>query len=311
MDAFWIILTGALVASCGALLGSYLLLRRMSLLSDAISHAVLPGIVIAYLLSGSREPLPMLLGATVLGVLTTLAIEWLHRRGGLATDTATGLTFTLLFAIGIILLSAFAGQVDLDQDCVLYGEIAYVPIDRWIHADGTDLGPRAVWIVGTVLALICAFIGLGYKELKLTTFDPMYATTLGIGTAVWHYGLMALVSATTVAAFESVGAILVVALMVAPPATAYLLSRRLSQMLLIAVGAGIASAAGGYMLAAWLDGSVAGAMATVAGALFCVALAIDLWRRQRPTGAANGESLGAEVSAPIAGLPPDHSVAVP
>lgn len=292
MDAFWIILTGALVAVAGSLLGCFLLLRRMSLLSDAISHAVLPGIVIAYLLSGARDPLTMLLGATALGLGTTLAIEWLHRRGGLAADAATGLSYTFLFAIGIILLSALAGQVDLDQDCVLYGEIAYVPLDTWVTATGLDLGPRAVWIIGGVLLLILAFVTLGFKELQLTTFDPLYATTLGLSTAVWHYALMALVSATTVAAFESVGAIVVVALMVAPPATAFVLTRRLGPMLVVAAGAGILSAAGGYALAAALDASVAGAMATVSGVLFILALGLSRWRDQG-AGAGSGAGAGA------------------
>lgn len=292
MDAFWIILTGSLVAVAGSLLGCFLLLRRMSLLSDAISHAVLPGIVIAYLLSGTRDPFTMLIGASALGLATTLAIEWLHRRGGLAADAATGLSYTLLFAIGIILLSALAGQVDLDQDCVLYGEIAYVPLDTWVTATGLDLGPRAVWIIGGVLLLILTFVTLGFKELQLTTFDPLYATTLGLSTAVWHYALMALVSATTVAAFESVGAIVVVALMVAPPATAFVLTRRLWPMLVVAAGAGILSAAGGYALAAALDASVAGAMATVSGVLFILALGVSRWRDQG-AGAGSGAGAGA------------------
>ena len=182
MDAFWIILTGALVALCCGLLGSFLLLRQMAMVGDAISHAVLPGIVIAFLLSGSRDSIPMLAGAAVLGVFATVLIEWLHRVGRMQSDASIGLSYTTLFAIGIILISLFTRQVDLDQDCVLYGEIAYVPLDLWILAGGQSLGPRAVWILGGAFVLILTFVLVGYKGLQLTTFDPAYAATLGIST---------------------------------------------------------------------------------------------------------------------------------
>ncbi len=269
---FYIILTGSLVAiSCG-LLGCFLILRQMAMVGDAISHAVLPGIVAAFLFSGSREPLVVLLGAGSVGLLTTFLIEWLHRRGGLQSDASIGVIFTWLFALGVILISVFAQQIDLDQDCVLYGEIIYVPLDQWVLADGTLLGPRTLWVMGSVLGMILLFIGWGYKELLVTTFDPAYAAAVGISTTLWHYLLMGYVSLTTVAAFESVGAILVVAFLIAPAATAYLLTDQLPKMLALAALAGVLSATGGYYLAAWLDGSVAGAMATVAGLLFALAL---------------------------------------
>ncbi|OKL39538.1 metal ABC transporter permease [Pontibacter flavimaris] len=271
MNAFWIILTGSLVATCCSLLGCYLILRRMAMVGDAISHAVLPGIVIAFLFTGSRESVPMLIGAGLLGVLTTFLIEFFHRYARVQADAAIGVTFTWLFAIGIILISVFAGQVDLDQDCVLYGEIAYVPLDLWITGGGLSLGPRTVWTLAVVTLLIILFIVLGYKELFLTTFDPAYAAAIGISTTVWYYSLMTAVSFTTVASFESVGAILVVALLVAPPATAYLLTDNFKQMLLLSVLAGILASAAGYYLAVWIDGSIAGAIATVTGMEFMLA----------------------------------------
>ncbi|MEX2379241.1 MAG: metal ABC transporter permease, partial [Vicingaceae bacterium] len=154
MEALWIILTGAMIAiSCG-LLGSYLVLRKMAMVGDAISHAVLPGIVLAYLFSASRETLPMLIGAAAIGVLTTVMIELFYKKARLQVDASIGITFTWLFAIGIILISVFAGQVDLDQDCVLYGEIAYVPLDLWISGNGTNLGPRSLWISGGLLVFV-------------------------------------------------------------------------------------------------------------------------------------------------------------
>ncbi|HAA12986.1 MAG TPA: iron ABC transporter [Cytophagales bacterium] len=271
MEAFWIILTGTLVATSCGLLGNYLILRRMAMMGDAISHAVLPGIVLAFFLTGTRDTIAMLIGAGLLGVLTTFIIDFLHKRGKLQADASIGVTFTSLFAIGIILISAFAGQVDLDQDCVLYGEIAYVPIDLWISNGGTILGPRAIWISGGVLILVLLLISLGYKELYLTTFDPSYAGVVGISVGLWQALLMGAVSMTTVASFESVGAILVVAFLIAPPATAYLLTTRFRTMLWLTVGIAFLTSTGGYVLAVAIDGSIAGAMATIAGILFAIA----------------------------------------
>jgi manganese/zinc/iron transport system permease protein len=271
MNAFWIILTGSLVATCCSLLGCYLILRRMAMIGDAISHAVLPGIVIAFLLTGSRDSVPMLIGAGLLGVLTTFLIEFFHKYARVQSDAAIGVTFTWLFAIGIILISVFAGQVDLDQDCVLYGEIAYVPLDLWITEGGLSLGPRTVWTIGIVTILIIAFIIFGYKELFLTAFDPGYAAAIGVSTSLWYYLLMTAVSLTTVASFESVGAILVVALLVAPPATAYLLTDNFKIMLGLSVLLGIIASFAGYYLAVWMDGSIAGAIATITGLEFLLA----------------------------------------
>lgn len=268
MIAFWIIVTGALVAITCGLLGCFLILRKMSMVGDAISHAVLPGIVIAFLLSGSRETLPMLLGAGATGLFATFLIEYFHRRANLQTDAAIGVTFTFLFAVGIILISAFAGKVDLDQDCVLYGEIAYVPIDLWVTPDGTILGPRPIYILSAVLLIVILFIKLGYKELKLTSFDPAFASAIGISTALWHYLLMAAVSLTTVSSFESVGAILVIAFLIGPPATAYLITPDLKQMLAITAGLGLFISFVGYWMAYWLNASIAGSMAVITGLCF-------------------------------------------
>lgn len=234
LNAFWIILTGALVAGSCGLLGTFLVLRRMSLLGDAISHAVLPGIAIAFLLSGSRAVLPMFLGAAAFGLLTTLLIETMHRRLRVQEDAAIGIAFTALFAVGVILISAWAGNVDLDQECVLYGEIAYTPWDVFI-VKGTDMGPRPVWILGFVFLLNLLLISLLFKELKLSSFDPALAAALGFNAALLHYILMGAVSLTTVASFESVGAILVVAMFIVPGASAYLWSDRLKTILVLAV----------------------------------------------------------------------------
>ncbi|UFJ43088.1 metal ABC transporter permease [Brevibacillus humidisoli] len=286
MNSFWVILTGALVASSCGLLGCFLILRRMAMLGDAISHAVLPGIVIAFLWSGSRETLPMLLGAGALGLLTVFLVQLLHQNG-VKSDAAIGVTFTALFSIGVILVSQYTQQVDLDLDCVLYGEIAYVPWDTWEWA-GMDMGPRAVWGLGGVFLLSLLLISLFYKQFKVCAFDPAMAAAVGIPVVLFHYLLMGLVSLTTVASFESVGAILVVAMLVVPAATAYLLTDKLHVMLIYSVIIGIISSVLGYALATWLDSSIAGAITTVTGLLFLLAflfsprygLVVRAWHRR-------------------------------
>ena len=268
MDAFWIIVCGALVASCCGLLGCFLLLRKMAMIGDAISHAVLPGIVIAYLVTQSNASVPMLIGAAIVGMLASVLIEALNKNGKLQMDAAIGVSYTWLFALGIILISAYGGNVDLDQECVLFGDIAYVSFDVWVIEGGGNLGPITAWILGFNLLLIIAFIIVGFKGLQLTSFDPILATSLGISTAFWHYSLMGMVSLTTVFSFESVGAILVVAFLIGPAAIAYLLTNNLKKMLLLSVLAGILASVFGYYLAVWLDASIGGAMATCIGIEF-------------------------------------------
>lgn len=270
MSMGWtIILTGALVAASCGFLGCFLILRRMAMLGDAISHAVLPGIVIAFLVSGSRDSLPMLLGAAALGLICTFLIQSLRSRG-VQNDAAISVTFTFLFAIGIILISLFTRQVDLDLDCVLYGEIAYVPWDT-LSFFGNNIGPKALWGVGIAFLLSLIIVGLFFKEFKIVSFDPQMAAALGIPVLLIHYLLMGLVSITTVASFESVGAILVVAMLTVPAATAYLLTDQLEKMLLISVVTGVLSSFLGYGLALLFDASIAGSMTMAAGILFTLA----------------------------------------
>ncbi len=269
-DAALIILTGSFVALACSLLGTFLVLRKMSMVADAISHAVLPGLVVAYLVSGSRASFPMLIGAAAFGMITTVLIELFQKRFKLQMDASIGVTYTALFAIGVIMISSLTGKIDLDQDCVLYGEIAYVPLDLWITPNGINMGPYTTWIIGIAALLVLAFVLIGYKGLKVTTFDENYAISLGIATSFWQYALMSMVSLTTVVSFEAVGAILVVAFFIIPPATAYLWTDKLKRMLWLSCFFGILSAGLGYSLAVWINGSIAGAMATVAGFFFMI-----------------------------------------
>lgn len=270
MSTFWIIFTGALVAGACSLVGCFLVLRKMAMIGDAISHSVLPGIVIAFLISGTRDSLAMLLGAAVLGLVTVFLIQMFH-QSGVQSDASIGVVFTALFAVGIVLVSLYTRNIDLDLDCVLYGEIAYVPWNT-IEIAGIDIGPKAVWGVGLALLLSAILITAFYKQFKLCSFDPAMAAAVGIPVAFFHYLLMGLVSVTTVASFESVGAILVVGMLVVPPATAYLLTDKLGRMITYSLLIGCFCSIAGYYTAHLLDASIAGCMISVAGVLFVMAL---------------------------------------
>ncbi|WP_421378309.1 metal ABC transporter permease [Bacillus salacetis] len=266
MNDFWIILIGALVACSCSILGCFLVLRKMSMVGDAISHSVLPGIVLAFLLSGSRDSLFMMIGAAAIGLVTVFLIQ-MFQNNGVQSDASIGVVFTALFAIGVILVSVFTRQVDLDLDCVLYGEIAYAPWDT-LQIGGMSLGPIAVWGIGAAFLLNVLVIGLFYKQIKICSFDPAMAAALGIPVVLFHYVLMGMVSLTTVASFESVGAILVVGMIIVPAAAAYLLTEKLSGMIFISMVIGIISSIAGYYLAYFLDASIAGSMISVAGGIF-------------------------------------------
>ena len=260
----------AVVAAACALPGVFLVLRRLALISDAISHAILLGIVLAFFVVEDLTSPLLIVGAALTGLLTVVLVELLERTRLVREDAAIGLVFPVLFSVGVILIARFADDVHLDVDAVLLGELAFAPFDR-LSAAGWDLGPQGLWVMGTILVLNVVLIALFYKELKLASFDTGLAVALGFSPAVVHYGLMSMVSVTAVGAFDAVGSILVVALMIAPPATAYLLTDRLGVMLVLSAAIGVASAVAGYWLAHWLDASIAGSMAAAAGGFFGLA----------------------------------------
>lgn len=264
-------LIAVVTAVACALPGTFLVLRRISMLSDAISHAILPGIVVAFFLTGDLNSPLLILGAAATGVITAGLIEALSRTRRVQGDAAIGLIFPILFSIGVILIARVASDVHLDVDAVLLGELAFAPFDR-VEGWGMDLGPKALWVMGAILLLNLAFIATFFKELKLSTFDAALAAALGFSPVLLHYLLVSIVSITAVGAFDAVGSILVVALIVGPPSTAYLLTDRLSAMLLISSGVGAGSALTGYWIAHALDTSIAGAMASAVGVFFLAAL---------------------------------------
>ena len=261
-----IILIAVVVGIACALPGVFLVLRRMAMMSDAISHTVLLGIVVAFFAIGSLESPLLLLAAAATGVLTVSLVELLLRTRLLRQDAAIGLVFPALFSLAVILISRFARGVHLDVDAVLLGELTFAPLDR-VNLAGLDL-PRSLVVMSVVLLANVVFITLFYKELKLTTFDAGLAAALGFSPTLIHYGLMVLVSLTAVGAFDAVGSILVVALMIAPPAAAFLLTDRLSRMLLYSAALAAAGAIGGFWLARSLDANIAGSIASVLGVLF-------------------------------------------
>lgn len=262
-------LIASVVAVACALPGVFLVLRRMAMMSDAISHTVLLGIVVGFFLVQDINSPLLIAGAAATGVLTVILVELLNRTRLVREDAAIGLVFPALFSLAVILISRYAGNVHLDTDAVLLGEIALAPFERF-RPFGFDVGPVSLHVMSAILLLNLLFIVVFYKELKLATFDPALAAALGFSPGLIHYALMALVSVTAVGAFDTVGSILVVALMIAPPVSAYLLTDSLPRMLGLSALFGVLSAIGGYWLAHWLDASIAGSMATIAGLLFGV-----------------------------------------
>jgi len=261
-------LMGLFVSVACGLVGNYLILRRMALVGDAISHSVLPGIAIAFLLAKDRSTPVMFAGALAAGVVTTILIEVIHKKSRVKQDAAIGIAFTSLFAIGVILISLFASKIDLDQECVLYGEIAFVPFQAPTTLFGISLGPTPVFRMGMVAAITLLLIILFYKELLVSSFDPGLATSLGINAGVMHYALMCWLSVVVVSAFESVGAILVIAMLILPGATASLLATRLPVVQTLTVFHAAVSSVAGLHLAMWLDCSTAGAMVVAGSVLF-------------------------------------------
>lgn len=266
---FYILLTAMLVSTLCAIVGCFLVLRKMSMVGDAISHAVLPGIVLAFMISGQRVGFPLLLGTALAGLFVSFLIEWFNKKAKLQSDAAIGLSFTVLFAIGLILVTSIR-NVDLDQDCVLYGELVYVPLDL-IEFFKVDV-PQQTLNVFLSLLLVSVILWLGRRNFFTITFDQNYAIAIGMHTLFWHYLFMGMVSLTTVTCFESVGAVLVVAFLVGPAATAWLLSKSINQMLVVAVISGLLSSLAGYYTAKLLNVSVAGCISAFIGLQFALIL---------------------------------------
>ena len=253
----------AVVAAACAVPGAFLVLRRVSLVSDAIGHVLLFGVVVTFFVVRRVDSPWLLAGAAAAGLLSAVLVELLGRTRLVKQDAALGLVFPALFAGGVLLASVYTRDIHLDVDQVFLGRAEFAKTTDW----------RFGLAVG-VLALNLALFGVFYKELKLTTFDPGLAAALGFRPGLVHYALMAVVSVTAGVAFDAVGPVLVVGFFAVPAAAAYLLTDRLAVMVGLAVVIGVVGAVAGTVVAVKLDASVAGAVAAVLGALFALAFAL-------------------------------------
>lgn len=271
----WMTLMAFLVTATCGLIGNYLILRRMALVGDAISHSVLPGLAGAYLLSGSLNLPAMIAGAVGAGLLTTFLIEFLHTRSRIKADAAIGITFCSLFALGVVLINLFASKVHLDAECVLYGELSYLA--RGSH----EIMPQQVLVMSVVAVIVALLVIFFYKELLLTSFDALLAGSQGFRPGMVHLMLMGTLSVVIVAAFESVGAILVIAMLILPGATAQLISTRLPVCLWLSVLHAALCAVGGLHLSLILGCSMAACVVVVGAGLFGLAWILFLVKNSR------------------------------
>ncbi len=267
-----IILIAVTTAAACAVPGVFLVLRRMSMVAEGVSHAVFPGLVLALVILGAFRSPFLVVGPAVLGLFLVFAVQAMNRTRLFAGDAPLGVIFPALFSIGVIIVSRRYSGIPLSESTVLAGDINYAALTQ-LQINGTAIGPRAFYVMLVILLLNVAFTGLLFKELKLTTFDPDHAASVGFGSSRLYYLFMATVSVTIVGAFEAVGSVLVVGLLVAPAASAFLLSKRLESMLVLSVLFGVLSALIGFWLAYYLDAATSGAMALMTGVIFLLTLA--------------------------------------
>lgn len=273
-------LLAVVTALACALPGTFVVLRKNSMLVDAISHAVLPGIVVGYFFTRDIGSPWLILGAALAGLVVVLGSEWLSRTGLLTGDAPQGLVFPALFSAGVILVSVNFANVHLDTHAVLVGDLNLAAWDQ-LSIAGVTLGPTYLYVMLGMLLINVVFLGVTYPRLKVTTFDPQFATTLGIRTGLVNTAFMFLVSLTVTAAFNAAGAILVIALMIVPPATAHLLTRTLPTMLGLTVVIAAVGALTGFWIAYAFDAATSAGMAVFYGVVFIAALGAARIRDRR------------------------------
>ena len=256
--------------SCG-LIGAFIVVRKLALMGDAISHGILPGLALSFMITQSKGLLPMFIGACIAGLLCSLCIEWLQKKSPLKADAALGLTFTSFFALGVLLITQMGNNAHIDAECLLYGEIGFTPLAKNLKCGAIELGPRPLVTMTMVTLLIISIIIVFYKQLLVTSFDETLSISLGLPIKAIHYGLMLLLATTIVAAFESVGVILVIAMLIFPSTTASFFFSRMPAILFSTIPLAFIYSFGGFFLARWLDCSIAASMVVIA--MFCFGLA--------------------------------------
>ncbi|NBV40611.1 metal ABC transporter permease [bacterium] len=272
-----LLLIACLTAVTCSLPGIFLLLQGTALISDAISHAILLGMVIAFLLVQSIDSGWLFFGALCAGIASVVLSQFLHEEHSIKKDAAIGLIFPLFFSIAILLINFYAYSIHLDTDAVLLGDLIFTPFQR-VYIAGIDYGPQLLWWMLGLLTINSLWIFLFYKEILLYSFDPEFASTLRYAPKVFHYMFMILTTATIIKAFDTAGAIVVIGFIIIPPACAFLLSKHISYMIIHTIGISCISTLLGYILAHHTQASIPGAIAIMQGILF---FCILLWKQYR------------------------------
>ena len=264
---FWTFAIGILTAMACAVCGTLLVVKREAFISEGLSHAVLPGIILAYIFIPDRSSLLLIFAAGLSGLIMVGLVQAIASTQLVHRDAALGIVFSALFSVGVIASATNLGNVHFHADCIIDGNLSLAALNEF-QIGGRSLGPRAFATMALLFGILTCFIVTFYKELKLMAFDEATAKLMGFRPKLLHAAWLALVSMTTVAAFETAGTILVVALMIVPAATANLLTNRLPTMFVLGPLLGAAAAALGVWLGVALDISPAGPIATTSGILF-------------------------------------------
>jgi len=282
MFDFWIIFTACLVAINSSVLGSFLVLKKMSMLGDALSHSVLPGIVIAFLITNEHTSILTTLFSAIIGLAAVFTMNVLSKKGGFQKDAAIGIMYTFLFSIGIILISSLAKNADIDIECVLFGDIGNVPFTKGLYIMGLEV-PRQTFLLSIFTAANLIIVFFGLKGFSITSFDPLLASTIGISVVFWDYLLLGLTSLSTVFSFESVGAIMVISMLVIPAGFANLLTKRIKPFILIAMTFSVICSIIGYYLSFLINVNIVACISCVMG----IILLATIFRKKNSTQSVN------------------------
>ncbi len=277
MEWFWVIVVLLLVGSAASLLGSFIVLKGFGMLGDAISHAVLPAIVIGYLIGGIYDNQWFLILAIILAVITALSIEWLHQKTRMYPDGIMGLIFTFLFALGLLMIDLWTYSVDLDPECVLFGEAAYIPFSFFVINQA--LVPKQLLFSLGIWFITIMFTVAGFRALAISTFDTVYAHSIRMMPSFWQYSVSVLVAILTVIAIESVGIVLLLSILVVPASIAFLWAKRLHSMIILAQITNIALTSAGLFFAIYVDIPISAGISIIGG--FALLISVILTRKKK------------------------------
>ncbi len=272
----WMVLIALCIAVSSTCIGMHFVLNRESLISDAISHSVLPGIAIAYIITGLRLPLPMFIGAIIAGLFATMLINFIIKQSRIDPSTSMGVVFSGFFAVGLLLISNVASTVDLDPSCVLFGSLELTPLET-VQIASLDI-PHAFITNASVMIFNIVFLLLLFRIITTVTFDSYFATSIGMPVRFVRMIQILLITVTSVAAFESVGSILIIAFLIIPPIVGWLFSITIKRMFFISLITAILSSYLGHVIAIYIppffgidDISSTGSIVTILGVFLLIA----------------------------------------